>query len=370
MTRSSHTLLCSAALLLLTAPLTTLAQTAPATPAAPAAAPAPKPNLPNVVILATGGTIASSAASSTQVVNYSLSQTVNNLINAVPAVNDVANVTGEQVADTGSQDMTPEILLTLAKRINVLLASPDVSGVIVTHGTDTMEETAYFLNLVVKSDKPVVIVGSMRPSSALSADGPFNLYEAVQLAADPNARGKGVMVLLNDRIGAARFITKTNTTALDTFKSAEQGYLGAFVGGKAYFYNQPVQVHTKDSEFDVTNLTSLPPVEIVYGYQSNGGAMYDAAVAAGDKGIVVAGTGDGTISTASKPSIASAVAKGVVIARSTRTGSGTVAPAPDDLKNGYVSANSLNPQKARILLMLALTKTKDLNKIQDYFNRY
>ncbi|WP_075831629.1 asparaginase [Deinococcus marmoris] len=370
MTRSSHTLLCTAALLLLTAPLTTLAQTAPATPAAPAAAPAPKPNLPNVVILATGGTIASSAASNTQVVNYSLSQTVNNLINAVPEVNNVANVTGEQVANTGSQDVTPEILLTLAKRINVLLASPDVSGVIVTHGTDTMEETAYFLNLVVKSDKPVVVVGSMRPSSALSADGPFNLYEAVQLAADPNASGKGVMVLLNDRIGAARFITKTNTTALDTFKSAEQGYLGAFVGGKAYFYNQPARVHTKDSEFDVTNLTSLPPVEIVYGYQSNGGAMYDAAVAAGDRGIVVAGTGDGTISTASKPSIASAVAKGVVIARSTRTGSGTVAPSPDDFKNGYVSTDSLNPQKARILLMLALTKTSDLNKIQDYFNRY
>lgn len=303
-------------------------------------------------------------------VNYSLSQTVNNLINAVPAVNQVANVTGEQVANTGSQDVTTDILLTLAKRINVLLASPDVSGIVVTHGTDTMEETAYFLDLVVKSDKPVVVVGSMRPSSALSADGPFNLYEAVQLAADPNARGKGVMVLLNDRIGAARFITKTNTTALDTFKSAEQGYMGTFVGGKAYFYNQPTRINTIGSDFDVTNLTSFPPVEIIYGYQNNGGTLYDAAVAAGARGIVVAGTGDGTISTASKPSIASAVAKGVVIVRSTRTGSGTVAPSPDDFKNGYVSADSLNPQKARILLMLALTKTTDLNKIQDYFNRY
>ncbi|WP_293913779.1 type II asparaginase [Deinococcus sp.] len=361
---------CTATLLLATLP--SAAQTVPAAPPAAPAAPAPAPTtgLPNVVILATGGTIASSADSNTQVVNYSLSQTVNNLINAVPAVTKVANVTGEQVANTGSQDITTEILLTLAKRINVLLASPDISGVVVTHGTDTMEETAYFLDLVVKSDKPVVMVGAMRPSSALSADGPFNLYQAVQLAANPTATGKGVMVLLNDRISAARYVTKTNTSALDTFKSPEQGYMGAFVGGKPYFYTQPTQVHTTGSDFDVSTLTSLPPVEILYGYQNNAGYLYDAAVQAGAKGIVLAATGNGTVSTASKKGLADAVAKGVVIARSSRTGSGTVTPSPDDLKNGSVSTDSLNPQKARILLMLALTKTTDLNKIQAYFDRY
>lgn len=366
-------------------------------------------HLPNIKILATGGTIASSAASNTEVVNYDVTQTVDLLINAVPEMKQIANVSGEQIANVGSPDIDNAILLKLAKRINELLASDDVDGVVVTHGTDTLEETAYFLNLVVKSDKPVVVVGAMRPASALSADGPFNLYNAVQLAGTPEAKGKGVMVMLNDRIGAARYITKTNTTATDTFKSPEQGYLGAIVGNHVYFYNEPLRKHTTQTPFDVQNLDSLPEVDILYEYQNNNNSnvFYDAAVAAGAKGIVVAGSGDGSLSSASRAA-ASEVAQvptnisinqykylrklvnagggaagwakkqlesvtfkqGVVIVRSTRTGSGTVGKAPGENEEGFVSSDSLNPQKARILLMLALTKTNDPKEIQTYFDEY
>jgi len=364
-------------------------------------------HLPNIKILATGGTIASSAASNTEVVNYEVTQTVDLLINAVPEMKQIANVSGEQIANVGSPDVDNTILLKLAKRINELLASDDVDGIVVTHGTDTLEETAYFLNLVVKSDKPVVVVGAMRPASALSADGPFNLYNAVQLAGTPEAKGKGVMVMLNDRIGAARFITKTNTTATDTFKSTEQGYLGAIVGNHAYFYNEPLRKHTTQTAFDVQKLDSLPEVDILYEYQNNSRIFYDAAVAASAKGIVVAGSGDGSLSSASRAA-ASEVAQvptnisinqykylrklvnaggsaagwakkqlenvtfkqGVVIVRSTRTGSGTVGKAPGENEEGFVSSDSLNPQKARILLMLALTKTNDPKEIQTYFDEY
>lgn len=363
--------------------------------------------LPNIKILATGGTIASSGTSNTQVTNYQVTQGINELINAVPEIKKIANVSGEQIVNVFSDDITNEILLKLAKRINALLASDDVDGIVITHGTDTLEETAYFLNLVVKSDKPVVVVGAMRPASALSADGPFNLYNAVQLAGTSEARGKGVMVLLNDQIGAARYITKTNTSSTDTFKSTQQGYLGTIVGNKVYFYTESTRKHTTSTVFDVTYLDSLPRVDILYEYQNDGRYFYDAAVAAGAKGIVVAGNGDGQLSSASekgaidvakiptnmnkneieylkalvlagggngewaKAQLESVTYKqNVVIARSSHTGSGTVPPLPDDAKKGFVSADSLNPSKARILLMLALTKTTDVNVIQEYFNQY
>ncbi|AJY75093.1 type II asparaginase [Paenibacillus beijingensis] len=363
--------------------------------------------LPNIKILATGGTIASSAASNTEVTNYQVTQGIDLLLNAVPEMKQIANVSGEQIANVGSSNINNEILLKVAKRINTLLASDDVDGIVVTHGTDTLEETAYFLNLVVKSEKPVVIVGAMRPSSAMSADGPFNLYNAVQLAGTPEAKGKGVLIQLNDRIGAARYITKTNTTATDTFKSPEQGYLGTIAGNRVYFYNEPARKHTTQTVFNIDNLDSLPQVDILYEYQNNGRIFYDAAVQAGAKGIVVAGSGNGTLSALSKAGAADAAQiptnmdknqykylrklveagggagswakkqlekvtfkQGVVIVRSTRTGSGTVTPNPGENDKGFVSSDSLNPQKARILLMLALTKTNDAKEIQSFFNEY
>ncbi|AKG37913.1 L-asparaginase [Paenibacillus durus ATCC 35681] len=327
--------------------------------------------LPNITILATGGTIAGSSASTTDVTGYTAGALgINTLINAVPEMKQIADVSGEQIANVGSPDIDNEVLLKLAKRINALLATDDVDGVVVTHGTDTLEETAYFLNLVVKSDKPVVVVGAMRPATAISADGPFNLYNAVKIASSKEARGKGVMIELNDRIGAARYITKTNTTGTDTFKSVEQGYLGVVSGDKIYFYNEVKRKHTASSVFDVSNLTELPQVDILYEYQNNGSYLYDAAINAGAKGIVVAGSGNGSLSTASEKGAAKAVSKGVAVVRSTRTGSGVVTHSANDDKSGFVSSDSLNPQKARILLMLALTKTKNPAVIQTFFDEY
>ncbi|MEH7147418.1 type II asparaginase [Priestia megaterium] len=330
-----------------------------------------KNDLPNVKILATGGTIAGSSQSSTDTTGYeSGALDIKTIIKAVPELKKLANVSGEQIVNIGSQNINNSILLKLAKRINTLLASKDVDGIVVTHGTDTLEETAYFLNLVVKSQKPVVIVGSMRPATAISADGPLNLYNAVEIASSKEAKDKGVLVTLNDRIGAARYITKTNTTATDTFKSAEQGYVGEIAGGKVVFYNEPIRKHTTKSIFNVSKLDKLPQVDILYTYQNDNRYLYDAAVNAGAKGIVVAGSGNGSMSDTALEGAKDAVKKGVVITKSSRVGSGIVTHEASDDKDKFVTSDSLNPQKARILLMLALTKTKNPKKIQDYFDEY
>ncbi|WP_260608508.1 type II asparaginase, partial [Klebsiella pneumoniae] len=236
--------------------------------------------LPHIVILATGGTIAGSAASNTQTTGYKAGAIgVQTLINAVPEMSKIAHVEGEQVANIGSENMTSDIILQLSKRVNALLARDDVDGVVITHGTDTLDETPYFLNLTVKSNKPVVFTAAMRPATAISADGPMNLLEAVTVAADPDARGRGVMVVLNDRIGAARFVTKTNATSLDTFRAPEEGYLGVVVGGKPQFETRVDKIHTLRSVFDVRQLKVLPKVVIIYGYQDDPEYMYDAAIA-------------------------------------------------------------------------------------------
>ncbi len=192
------------------------------------------------------------------------------LINAVPEMSKIAHVEGEQVA-IGGENMTSDIILQLSKRVNALLARDDVDGVVITHGTDTLDETPYFLNLTVKSNKPVVFTAAMRPATAISADGPMNLLEAVTVAADPDARGRGVMVVLNDRIGAARFVTKTNATSLDTFRAPEEGYLGVVVGGKPQFETRVDKIHTLRSVFDVRQLKVLPKVVIIYGYRDDPG---------------------------------------------------------------------------------------------------
>ncbi|PAT73308.1 L-asparaginase [Klebsiella pneumoniae] len=323
--------------------------------------------LPHIVILATGGTIAGSAASNTQTTGYKAGAIgVQTLINAVPEMSKIAHVEGEQVANIGSENMTSDIILQLSKRVNALLARDDVDGVVITHGTDTLDETPYFLNLTVKSNKPVVFTAAMRPATAISADGPMNLLEAVTVAADPDARGRGVMVVLNDRIGAARFVTKTNATSLDTF-GAEEGYLGVVVGGKPQFETRVDKIHTLRSVFDVRQLKVLPKVVIIYGYQDDPEYMYDAAIAHHADGIIYAGTGAGSVSVRSAAGIKKAQQAGIVVVRASRTGSGVV--PPDDSQPGLV-ADSLNPAKARILLMTALTQTKDPQLIQQYFHTY
>ncbi|CAH1473962.1 L-asparaginase precursor [Klebsiella quasipneumoniae] len=267
--------------------------------------------LPHIVILATGGTIAGSAASNTQTTGYKAGAIgVQTLINAVPEISKIAHVEGEQVANIGSENMTSDIILQLSKRVNALLARDDVDGVVITHGTDTLDETPYFLNLTVKSNKPVVFTAAMRPATAISADGPMNLLEAVTVAADPDARGRGVMVVLNDRIGAARFVTKTNATSLDTFRASEEGYLGVVVGGKPQFETRVDKVHTLRSVFDVRQLKALPKVVIIYGYQDDPEYMYDAAIAHHADGIIYAGTGAGSVSVRSAAGIKKSAAGG------------------------------------------------------------
>jgi L-asparaginase type II len=331
------------------------------------------PKLANVTILATGGTIAGTGASSTTTVGYTAATVgVQRLIAAVPELAKVANVSGEQVFQIASENMTNEHWLTLGKRVNTLLAQPNVDGIVITHGTDTLEETAYFLNLVVKSRKPVVLVGAMRPSTALSADGPINLYNAVLLAASPDAAGKGVLVALNDQIQAARDVTKVNTSTLDSFRTPELGLLGYIQGSKAFFYRQPLRKHTVESEFDIGALQSLPNVEIVYGYANVGPVAVDAFMAAGAKGIIHAGVGDGSLAAKVVPALKSARAKGAVIVRASRVGQGILArngEANDD-ELDFVVADTLNPQKARILLMLALTRTSNSKEIQRMFYTY
>jgi L-asparaginase len=329
--------------------------------------------LPNIKILATGGTIAGSAAVSTDTVSYKAGALgVDILINAVPEMKKVANVSGEQIVSIGSNNMNNAIWLKLANRINQLLALPDVDGIVITHGTDTMEETVYFLNLVVKSEKPVVMVGSMRPATAMSADGPFNLYNAVIVAGSSQAQGKGVLLVMNDTIYAARDVTKMNTYKVDTFQSPDSGALGYVQGGKASFYKQPTRKHTTQTPFDIAGLTELPRVDIVYGYANASRLYVDAAVKAGVKGLVHAGVGDGSLYDEVRDGLIDAQKQGLVIVRSSRVGSGIVARngAAEDDKLNFLVSDSLNPQKARVLLMLALTKTSDLKQIQQMFLEY
>ncbi|MBV8641828.1 MAG: type II asparaginase [Verrucomicrobia bacterium] len=327
----------------------------------------------NIVILATGGTIAGSGATSTTTVGYkSATVPVQALIDAVPELKKVAAVRGEQVFQIASQNMTNDYWLKLAKRANELLKQRDVDGIVVTHGTDTLEETAYFLNLVTNSDKPVVIVGAMRPSTALSADGPINLYNAVLVAGSKEAVGKGVLVCMNDQINSARDVTKTNTSTADTFKSPELGVLGYVQGDRVAFYRLPARRHTLNSEFDISGIDKLPNVEIAYGFASVSRTTVDALAAASVDGIVYAGVGDGNPSEVTEQALADARAKGILIVRSARVGNGIVARNNEvnDDKRDFVVSDTLNPQKARILLMIALTKTRDTKEIQRMFYEY
>jgi len=329
--------------------------------------------LPKVVIVATGGTIAGSAASQTEAGYKSGAVGVDILINAVPQLKELAEVTGEQVASIGSQDMNDEVWLKLANKVNELLAKPDVAGVAITHGTDTMEETSYFLNLVVKSDKPVVLTGSMRPSTAMSADGPLNIYNAVAIAADPTARGRGVLIAVDDDILSAHDIVKTHSTDVATMRSGEAGLVGASLFGKNTWYRVPTDVNTAKSEFSIQGVKApLPRVDIIYAHANMSPDIISSAVANGAKGLVIAGVGDGNMTAPALEAVKAAVKKGVIVVRSSRTNGGiirrNIEVSDDEL--GTVTSMELNPAKARVLLQLALLKTKDPKTIQGYYDRY
>ncbi|TCS81470.1 asparaginase [Pectinatus cerevisiiphilus] len=327
---------------------------------------------PNIVILATGGTIAGKASSDTATTGYKAGAIdIDTLINAVPEMKDYANISGEQICNISSNNITDSIWIKLADRINSLLAQDNVDGIVVTHGTDTLEETAYFLNLTVKSKKPVVIVGAMRPATAISADGPMNLLNAVRIAASKQAINKGVLVTLNDEIDAARDVTKTNTLMTSTFKAPELGALGYMEGGTPVFYRETTRRNTINSDFSLNGALSLPYVAIIYGHANGDSALISAAVNAGAKGIIYAGTGDGSIHETDEAELSKAAAQGIVVVRSSRVGNGAVIKAQQSYTDEhFLNGGTLNPQKARILLQLALLKTHNLSDIQKMFDQY
>ena len=341
-----------------------------------AAQQAPVRELPLVWVLATGGTIAATGSSSTDLSNYKSGTLLGEeIVGSVPQIKQFANVKVEQIVNVASYDLTLENWITLANRINEIFANDStVAGIVVTHGTSTLEETAYFLNLTVKHDRPVVLVGSMRPPTAISADGPINLLNAVRTASSPEARGKGVLVVMNDEINGAREVTKTNTFRVESFRAPELGLLGYVDEDKATFYRASTRRHTVNSEFDVTKIKQLPQVDIVYSYIQPSAAAVEALIGNGARGIVFAGTGPGSLSSVHqsvvKATLSKPPASRPLLVLASRVGNGRVISRNEYDRLEMIPADNLSPQKARILLMLALTKTTDRCDILRMFAEY
>ncbi|NBI49018.1 asparaginase [Burkholderia sp. ISTR5] len=336
----------------------------PTSPAAPA-------TLPRIAVLATGGTIAGAAPDATNTAGYQAGALgLASLLDAVPALARVAQIEGEQVASIDSKDLEPALWATLVQRIEALAADPRVDGIVITHGTDTLEETATLLHLCVATSKPVVITAAMRPATALSPDGPLNLLNAVTVAASAAARGRGVLVAFNNKIHAARDVVKTSTYAVDAFQSPEAGVLGWVQDGRVEFARGIVRDAASASRLTIG---AWPAVEIVSSYAGASRIGVDALVAAGVKGIVVAGTGNGSIHATLQAALQEAARRGVAVVRASRVGSGHVMRngAANDEALGFVSAGSLNPFKARVLLMLALAAgIDDAARLQAAFDTY
>ena len=325
------------------------------------------------VHLMTGpGTLPRNPANRLEYLRYSITNsprlTGKELIEKIPEVQQFARVSVEE------QDFLPydtaEQLKALSLRMDARLKDPDIAGIVFTHGTNTIEDTAYFLNLTVRHDKPVVIVGSQRPFSTLSSDAPLNLLNAIRVAADPSSRGKGTLVVMNDEINAAREVTKTNTYRVETFQTREFGVLGFADPDKIVYYRAPTRRHTAQSEFDLTQMATIPKVAILYSYPGDDGDLAKAAVAAGAKGLVIAGTGAGHTQNARKTLKELSDKQGIIVVRSARVGAGRVVRDDNWQEPGFVAADNLNPQKARILLQLALARTNKPDEIQKMFDEY
>lgn len=316
--------------------------------------------LPAVHVIGTGGTIGSSGNYWTgDPTRVPIAQLVK-----IPGVEKIATVTSEQLWNVGSSAIGPSRWLELSRRVSdVLRERPALAGVVITHGTDTMEETAYFLDLTVSGDRPVIVTGSMRPSDMPGADGPANLLEAIRAAADPNARGRGTIVVMDDRLFAARDVTKTNSTRVETFQAPERGAL-AIADPEGVFFHRQAPGHAQ-AQFDISSVRELPRVDIVYSYAGADSIPIDALVAAGAKGIVLAGVGRGGATRAQSAALDRALKRGIVVVVSTRTGSGRV---PVGNGSDFIGSGDLNPQKARVLLSLVLTKTSDPAEVTRYFS--
>ena len=312
-------------------------------------------NLPRILVLATGGTIAGQADPRASGAYKSGQITGEQLVQSIPGLDKLAKLSAEQISSIGSHDMNDKVWFALAHRIQQAFDNNEADGVVVTHGTDTLEETTFFLDNVLKGDKPVVIVGSMRPATAVSADGPGNLYEAVQVAADPRSRGRGVMAVLNDKIEGARSVTKTNTTSLETFNSPNAGPIG-YVDTASGIRFMAQASGLKRATYELPANEQLPRVEIVYSHANMDAVPIEDAISHGAKGIVLAGVGDGNTAKQALDALELAAKKGIVVVRSTRVRSGFVTRnvEVDDDKNGFVVSEDLNPQKARVLTQLLI----------------
>ena len=332
--------------------------------------------LPVVWVLGTGGTISSWGSPRLTFYEYGVAGQrldVHQNLERIPEVGDFANVKAEHLWMAGSGSLGPTRWLELTKKVNRLFQEdPDISGIVVTHGTSSMEETAYWLNLTVKSEKPVVVTGTMRPPSAMGTDSDNNLLGAIILAGSQEARGKGVTVMLNDEINAAREVTKQNSYRVETFGTRELGFLGYLDSDlKPMFYREPVRRHTYQTEFDVDGLSALPKVYIVYAYEGADDLVVRALIDAKAPGIVIAGMGAGGAGgQVQQEALMEASRQGSIVLSSTRAGSGRVIRTSRHREAGWVAADNLSPHKARILLQLALTKTNDPEEIQRMFDAY
>ena len=326
-------------------------------------------NKPRVYVIGTGGSISCIGDSRTDFINYDYADkhfTIEQMLARVPEVNELAEVRSEQFLNVYGGEVSPERCKELAGRINrIFREDPDAAGIAVTHGTATLEETAYFLNLTVKSRKPVVVTGAMRPMTALSNDAELNLLDCVRVAASPAAVDRGVLVVLNNEIQAAREVTKSSTSRLETFKSADLGFLGyADSDGEVVFYRNPIKAHTHQTEFDIEQVATMPRVDIAFAYSGADGAAIDGFVQAGCAGIIAAGLGSGNAPRAFLQALSQAADNGVPVVIASQVGSGRVMARHGFADRGFITAENLLPKKARLLLMLAITRTRQRSEIQ------
>ena len=329
---------------------------------------------PRVRIIGTGGTIAGIGPHRLDYTLYTevdKKLTIEQLLERVPEAGEIADIQSEDLISVGSTAIGPPEWLKLADRINETLADDGVAGVVVTHGTATLEETAYFLHLTVKSDRPVVVTGAMRPSTALSTDADLNLIDAIRVAASPHSGGMGVLTVLNNEIHGARDVFKSNTLRLETFRANELGLLGyADSDGEVLFYRAPTRRHTTASQFDVASRDDLPRVDVVYAYAGSDGLLVDAVRQNRSAGLIMAGLGSGTLPPRMLDAGAEAVKDGIPVVIASRSTAGRVVKTPRSERLGFIVSDNLHPQKARILLMLGLTVSRDRAALQQMFWEY
>jgi L-asparaginase type II len=335
----------------------------------------PRTALPVVHVIDTGGSISCVGASRTDFIDYGYADrhyTIEEMIARVPELASIASLRSEQFTNVYGGDLSPEHWIGLARRINAILRdAPETGGIAITHGTSTLEETAYFLNLTVKSPKPVVVTGAMRPMTAMSNDAELNLLDCVRVAATAQAANRGVLVVLNNQIQGAREVTKSSTSRLDTFKSADLGFLGyADSDGAVVFYRDTTRLHTHRTEFDVEHLEKLPRVDIAFAYSGADGAAIAALAQAGCEGLVAAGLGSGGAPRPFLDALSKVVEDGVPVVVASQAGSGRAMARRAAAERGFLFADNLLPRKARILLMLALTRTRDRREIQRMMQTY